>query len=147
MDEPTQTRQRNDAGMPGSPIQDASAYTSSDAVDDRGLMERIRERASAEFAHQKDRAVDGLHSAAEAVRRTTQQLSETRQEDIAEYARRGADRLDRLSERLTDRNVRDLWRDAQDFARRRPAIVIGSAFAIGVLTGRFLKSSRPSVGQ
>lgn len=35
----------------------------------------------------------------------------------------------------------DLAREAQDLARRRPVLFIGSAFALGLLGARFLKSS------
>ena len=35
----------------------------------------------------------------------------------------------------------ELLSDAQQLARRRPALFVGAAFAIGVLGARFLKSS------
>lgn len=52
-----------------------------------------------------------------------------------------ADQLERFANRIKDQNVGDLARQAQDLARRRPALFIGSAFALGLLGARFLKSS------
>jgi hypothetical protein len=46
-----------------------------------------------------------------------------------------------LSATLRDRDVRELVQDAQQFARRQPAIFVGAAFAAGVLAARFMKSS------
>jgi hypothetical protein len=53
-----------------------------------------------------------------------------------------ANQLERVSNQLRDKDVGELMQDAQQFARRRPAVFIGSAFAIGLLGARFLKSSR-----
>ena len=39
-------------------------------------------------------------------------------------------------------DVREMMNEVEDFARRRPAVFIGSAFAVGLLAARFLKSSR-----
>jgi hypothetical protein len=106
-----------------------------------GLMDRVKESAASQLGAQKDRATDGLGSVAQAVRQSTQQLRDAKHETIAEYAEKAADQLERFTRRLKDRNVGDLAREAQDFARRQPALFIGSAFALGLLGARFLKSS------
>ena len=54
---------------------------------------------------------------------------------------RAADQLDRFSTRLRERNVSELLHDAQQLARRQPALFIGGAFVLGLLGARFLKSS------
>ena len=107
-----------------------------------GLMDRMKESAASQLGAQKDRATDGLGSVAQAVRQSTQQLRESKHETIAEYVEKAADQLERFSGRLKDRNIADLAREAQDLARRRPALFIGSAFALGLLGARFLKSSK-----
>jgi ElaB/YqjD/DUF883 family membrane-anchored ribosome-binding protein len=111
-----------------------------------GLAGRVRERANAQLTQQKDRATDGLGSVAQAVRQSTQQLRNQRHETIAQYVEQAADRLEKLSMRLKDKNVSEILDDAQRFARQRPALFIGSAFAIGLLGARFLKSSSPEYG-
>ena len=106
-----------------------------------GIIGRVRESATAQFARQKDLATDGLGSVAHAVRQSTQQLREQRHDTIAQYVDQAADQLDRLSTRLKEKNVGELVQDAQRFARQRPALFIGSAFAIGLIGARFFKSS------
>ena len=106
-----------------------------------GLMDRMKESATSQLGAQKDRATDGLGSVARAVRHSTQQLREQQHETIAQYVEQAADQLERFASRLKEQNVGDLGRQAQDLARRRPAIFIASAFALGVIGARFLKSS------
>ena len=111
-----------------------------------GLMDRVRASATSQLDAQKDRATEGLGSVAQAVRQSTQQLRQQQHETIAQYIEHAVDHLDRFTSTLKDRNVGDLARDAQDLARRRPALFIGSAFALGLLGARFLKSSGNNPG-
>jgi hypothetical protein len=107
-----------------------------------GLMDRVRQGATTQLGNQKDRATDGIGSVAQAVRQTTQHLREQRHDTIARYVDEAANQLERFSQRLREKDVNEMMRDAQQFARRRPAVFIGSAFALGVIGARFLKSSR-----
>jgi hypothetical protein len=107
-----------------------------------GLMDRVREGANTQLSTQKNRATDGIGSVAQAVRQTTQHLRAQQHDTIARYVDQAADQLERVSERLRQKDVGELLQDAQQFARRQPAVFIGSAFAIGLLGARFLKSSR-----
>jgi hypothetical protein len=107
-----------------------------------GFMGKVRERATAQLSSQKDRAIDGLGSAARAVRQSTQQLREQDHETVAGYVEQAADQIDRFSQRLREKDVSELLEDAQRLARRQPALFVGSALALGLLGARFLKSSR-----
>lgn len=111
-----------------------------------GLMKKVKEGAVSQLNTQKDRATDGIGSVARAVRQTTQPLRDAKQETIAHYVEQAAGQLDRLSNTLKEKNVSDLVDDAQRFARRNPAIFIGSAFALGLVAARFFKSSRERGG-
>ena len=113
---------------------------------DTGIVDRVRERAGAQLATQKDKATDGIGTIARAVRRTTQELREQQHDTIADYVDRAADQLERLSSGLKNKDIGELFRDAQSLARRQPAMFVGSAFAIGLLGARFLKSSSPDCG-
>lgn len=104
-------------------------------------MDRVRERATAQLSTQKDRATDGLGSVAQAVRQSTQHLRDNKHDGIAQYVDKAADQIDRVSTGLRNRDVTELVSDVQRFARRQPALFIGSAFAIGIIGARFLKSS------
>ena len=107
-----------------------------------GLMDKVRQGATTQLSTQKNRATDGLGSVAEAVRHTTQHLRDQRHDTIARYVDEAATQIERFSQRLREKEVGELMRDVQQFARRRPAVFVGSAFAIGLIGARFLKSSR-----
>jgi ElaB/YqjD/DUF883 family membrane-anchored ribosome-binding protein len=104
------------------------------------LMDRVRDGATSQLTTQKGRVTDSLTSLAQAVRQSTDSLR-GQQPAVAQYAEKAAGQLERLSNRLRDRDVKDLVQDAQQFARRQPAIFIGAAFAAGLLAARFMKSS------
>jgi hypothetical protein len=106
-----------------------------------GVMNRVRESASAQLSTQKNKATDGIGSVAQAVRQSTQQLRDQQHETIAEYVESAANQIERFSHRLREKEVGELLEDAQRLARRQPAVFIGSAFAIGLLGVRFFKSS------
>jgi|SRR5215204_319160 len=106
-----------------------------------GLMDKVRQSASSQLGTQKDRATDGIGSVAQAVRQSTQQLRDQQHETIAQYVEQAADQLEQFANRLKNKDIGEMAREAQDFARRRPALFIGSAFAVGLFGARFLKSS------
>jgi hypothetical protein len=107
-----------------------------------GFMGKVRERANAQLSTQKDRAIEGIDTAARAVRQSTQQLREEDHGTVASYVEGAADQIERLSQRLREKDVGELLEDVQRLARRQPALFVGSAFALGLIGARFLKSSR-----
>ena len=106
-----------------------------------GVLDLVRDSATSQLSSQKDRATDGLGSLARAVRQSTQSLRDNQQDTVAQYVEQAADRIEQFSSRLRDRDLGELMRDADRFARRQPAVFIGAAFVVGVLAARFLKSS------
>jgi hypothetical protein len=104
----------------------------------------MRERATAQIETQKDRALDGLGSVAQAVRGSTQRLRDEQHDSVARYVEQAADQLERIAQRLREKDVSEFVDDVQRFARRQPAVFIGSAFALGLIGARFLKSSSDS---
>ena len=70
---------------------------------DTGIVDRVRERAGAELATQKDMATDGIGTIARAVRRHDGELPEQQHDTIADYVDRAADQLERLSRGLRTR--------------------------------------------
>ena len=121
----------------------AETITSSggDQQNQLGIVNRVKETATARLTSQRDRGLDVLESVSEAVRTTTQKLRENQHDAIAGYVDRAADQIDQWSQRLRDKDIQELITDVQQLARRRPAVFIGSAFALGLLAARFLKSS------
>jgi hypothetical protein len=107
-----------------------------------GLMDKVKDGAVSQLNTQKDRATDGIGSVVQAVRQSTQQLRDQRHDTIAQYVDEAAAQLERFSNALREKHVGELLDDAQRFARRNPALFIGGAFAVGLLSARFFKSSR-----
>ncbi len=115
----------------------------SDKHSGNGIVGRIRDTATAQLNSQKDRATEGLGTVASAVRESTQNLRSQQHDVAARYVEQAADQIERMSARLREKDVTDLLRDAQQLARRRPALFVGTAFALGLMGARFLKSSAP----
>ncbi|MBV9950087.1 MAG: hypothetical protein JOZ69_24820, partial [Myxococcales bacterium] len=64
--------------------------------------------------------------------------------ELDRYVSRAAEGVERASAYLRERQLRDVMRDVEGYARREPALFFGGAFALGLLASRFLKSSSPS---
>ena len=123
---------------------ESSTSTAGQPGAQRGVLDRVRERASEQLSSQKDRATDGLGTLANAVRETTRPLRDQQYGMIADYVEQAADRLEKFSANLRDRDLSELVDDAQRFARRQPALFLATTFTAGVLAARFLKSSAPT---
>lgn len=117
-----------------------TSHTSTDSSGE-GLMGRVREQATSQLNTQKNKATDGLGTVASAVRQTTDRLRGDNHDTVARYAEQAADQIERLSERIKDKDIGELLNDAQRLARQRPALFVGGAFAVGLLGARFMKSS------
>jgi hypothetical protein len=106
-----------------------------------GIVNRVKETATAQLSSQKDRGVDAIDSVAGAVRSSTQRLRDEQHDTLAGYVEKAADHIEGWSRRLREKDIDELLTDVQQFARRQPAVFIGSAFAAGIVAARFLKSS------
>lgn len=87
-----------------------------------------------------------LGSVAEAVRQTSEDLGGNDQEMIARYGNRIADQIESVSNYLNNRGVEEVLADAENLARRQPALFLGGAFTLGLLVGRFVRSSSQNMG-
>src|SRR4051794_13673235 len=111
-----------------------------------GIMDKVKDGAVSQLSTQKDRATDGIGSVAQAVRQSTQQLRDGQHDTIAQYVDQAAAQLERFSTTLREKNVSELLDEAQRFARRNPALFIGGAFAVGLMSARFFKRPRGQRG-
>ncbi|MCA1668499.1 MAG: hypothetical protein LC793_14125 [Thermomicrobia bacterium] len=105
------------------------------------VVGQAKEQATSQLSSQKDRAVESLDTVAHAIRQTSQHLRESNQAPIAEYADKAAERMEQFTTQLRNKDVQTMMRDVERYARRQPAIVLGSAFVLGLLGARFLKST------
>jgi ElaB/YqjD/DUF883 family membrane-anchored ribosome-binding protein len=108
------------------------------------LAGQAQEKVKKKLDEQKERGMEELSSLAQAVRCTSQQLREDHKEGMAHYIDRTAEQLDRVIHYVESRNIGDLLEETETFARRHPEVFLGGAFVMGILVGRFMKSSQTS---
>ncbi len=98
------------------------------------------EQVRVQLGNQKHNATQRIAPVQTALRETAHQLRKQGQ-NSAQYVDRATDRLERFSDYLRDTDVDEIVGEARGFARRRPALFLGGAAALGFLATRFLKSS------
>jgi len=98
------------------------------------------EQADQYASKQKEAGAEHVAHFARAIDCAAGELEGTSPE-LARYARRAASSVDRLSETLRQRSVRDLVDETNDFARREPALFFAGAIVAGIALSRFLRSS------
>jgi len=106
------------------------------------VAEQVQQQATSRIDEQKERASGGLGSLAQAVRQTGQELR--RQDEgsaVAQYADSAAQQLERMASYLRTRDAAQLFDEAEDLARRQPALFLGGALTLGFLGARFLMAS------
>ncbi len=110
------------------------------------LANRGGEQLKGQLANQKHQAAQRMTPVQAALRETAQQLRNQGQGPVAEYADSAADRVERFAGYLRENDVDTLLNDARGFARRNPAVFLGSGVALGFVGTRFLKSSSQEEG-
>jgi vacuolar-type H+-ATPase subunit E/Vma4 len=132
--------------------EEAKEFASEAREGARSTMEQAKEQA-ARAAHeaetrtrsmiesQKGAAADSVHNVADALRKTAHQLDDQNQRMVGQLTNWAAEGLDRFSQSLRERDLGALLNQAEDVARRQPAVFIGGAVALGFVVSRFLKSS------
>lgn len=106
-----------------------------------GFRDRVESVADA----QKQRAADGLGSAAAAARETGNRLR-GEHDFVASWVSAAGDQIQLLADRLRDRQPGELVDELSRFARERPAVFLGGAFVLGLGVARLLKSTSESAG-
>jgi hypothetical protein len=113
------------------------------STDARSLMERARHGALNSLDSQRERAATGLGSMVNALRESGRNL-QGQNATMASYVDGAATQLERFTGGIRERDLNQMVHDVERFARQRPAIFLGSAFALGLAMARFLKSSESS---
>src|SRR5215213_4257934 len=105
-------------------------------------------RATEVLDEQKGTVAGGLTTVADSIKQVGENLTTAEEpnkitETAAKYTNSLAEQIENLSGYFERKDVRDMVRDVETFARRYPAYFIGGAVALGFLAARFLKSSNP----
>jgi hypothetical protein len=111
-----------------------------------GVIDQAKDQAATRVDQQRQTAATGVQAVAQAFRNMGDDLRNRQEGPVAEYAAEVGHAIggqaERLANYLRQRNARQLVTDAEDFARRSPAVFLGGAFVLGLAASRFLKSSR-----
>jgi len=108
--------------------------------------EAVTEKATSTLDQRKTTLTSGLSTVADSVRQVSQNLGSSKTdsglaEAAAKYTDTAAQKLQDVAGYFESRNVRDMARDLEGFARRNPAVFFGAAFGLGILAARFFKST------
>jgi hypothetical protein len=141
------------AGSPTEPVDQAALALKSSVVADAhdltdeakhvasDVLAHARKSAEAQISGGKDRVADGLGNVAKAIRHTGEELRSKDEAGLTEYVVRAANQVEAASDYLKEKSLSDVLGDVGGLARREPAMFLGGAFLLGLLGGRFLKSS------
>lgn len=110
------------------------------------LANRGTEQVKSQLANQKHDASQRMVPVQSALRETAQQLRKQGQGNVGQYADRAADQVERFSGYLRETDVDEIVDEVRGFARRRPALFLGAAAALGFFGTRFLKSTSQQAG-
>jgi hypothetical protein len=104
---------------------------------------REAQEAGRDFVHeQKEKLAQMVDEYAEAVRAASERLRSEEGNVLATPAQRAAEQLGRISSYLREKEPGDALDDLESFARRKPEVVFGAFFAVGLAAARFFKASR-----
>lgn len=139
----TQPTSREDADQRGGAAKDARAIGSQAAGLASDVASQVAHSAERQFAGGKDRAAEAISDIAGALRQTGKQLLAKEMPVANDYLGRMAKQVDGVSSYLQKKELGDVVGDLESFARREPLLFMGGAFVVGLLGGRFARSSQP----
>jgi hypothetical protein len=123
----------------GSTAQD-KAREAAVAAKDRAsdMWSGTKEQARSKLNEQKDVAADRIGSVAESLRESSRRSGDE-SDPIARFAGTAADSLERLSSGLRNKDVSDMLRDVDSFARNQPVAFFGLALVAGFIAVRAMR--------
>ena len=91
---------------------------------------------------QKENLARKVDQYAEAMRAACERLRSEEGNVLVAPAQKAVDQLERMSGYLREKQPADLLDDLESYARRRPEVVFGGLFVVGLAAARFFKASR-----
>jgi hypothetical protein len=113
----------------------------------QNLVNTAREQATSQLTTQKERAADSLTTIVTVLQAASQEMRKQDGGPIADYIDTAAGQVDQIATALRDKDISQLLKTTEQFARRQPALFLAAAFALGFAGTRFLKSSSGASGR
>ena len=102
------------------------------------LREQLRRLAEALVVEQQERVAAAVRVVAHGVRHAAAGLEPEQHRLVGRYAEDAAEHIERFSETVRRQRLSQMLSQAEDFARRRPALFPAGAVAGGLVIGRVL---------
>lgn len=134
---------------PGNKLKDSATDLFEHAKDTASeSYDAVAAKAKTAVTEQKNQVSAGLKSVAGSFRQMGGQLRATPEPNritdlTSDLTGKAAGTMESVANYFERKDPREMLRDVEGFARRNPAIFFGTAFALGLLAARFLKSSKP----
>jgi hypothetical protein len=121
----------------------SGSYT--DPLQNRNPVSQAKDTAKQQvqslLGDQQHAAATGLGDFAQALRKVAREMGDGKQGNTSRLVEGAAERLERFSGSLKEKDLDGIVRDVESFARRQPVAFFGAAVAAGFLAMRFLKST------
>lgn len=105
------------------------------------VAEQFTKSAERQIAGGKERAAEAIGHVAQALRETGDQLRAKEMPAAEDYLGRAATQAEGIARYLQEKQLGQVISDLESFARREPVLFVGGALVVGLLGGRFLRSS------
>ena len=130
-------------------VVDSAKQSATQAKEAAGnVLGQAKEQAASRVDQQRQTLASGVQAVGQAFRSMGEDLRNREQGPVAQYAAEMGHAVggqaERLANYLQSRDIRQIITEAEDFARRSPALFLGGAFVLGLAASRFFKSSRPA---
>lgn len=89
----------------------------------------------------KGKATEAMNDMSSMVDDVANSIDEKLGKQYGDYARKAASVVSGFADSLQSKEVEDIARDARDFVKKRPAVAIGAAAAIGFILTRMIKAN------
>lgn len=108
------------------------------------LLNQAKERASTMAEEQKQSAAQHIGRYGTALRDSAKSV-EQEDPNVAYFTNRAAERIEQVADYIRSTDLSSLRRDAEDIARRHPALFMGGMLIAGIVVGGLVKVSASTI--
>lgn len=110
------------------------------------MVGQAKEKAGSVLDEQKSNLASGITSVADSIRHVGENFSSANENNqvaalAGKYGDTLAQQVEKFSNYIDEKEIKELVRDVEHFAKRNPLLFVGGALALGIVAARFLKSS------